>query len=72
MEISAIVYKSDMPMSHRSSTSPLPFYTGGSVDEVRRNRAQAPVSKYIFGLISNIINCTDTFYTFFGPGKLPQ
>ena len=26
VEISAIVYKSYMPMSHRSSTSPLPFY----------------------------------------------
>ena len=46
--------------------------TGGSVDEVYRNRAQAPVSKYLFGLISNVINCTDTFSTFFGPGKLSQ
>ena len=46
--------------------------TGDSVDEVHRNRAQAPVSKYLFGLISNIINCTDTFCTFFGPRKLSQ
>ena len=42
----------------------VPDITGGSVDKVHRNRAQAPVSKYLFGLISDIINCTDTYYTF--------
>ena len=47
-------------------------FTGGSVDKVHRNRAQAPVSKYLFGLISNIFNCTDTFCTCLGPGKLSQ
>ena len=33
--------------------------TGGSVDEVHRNRAQVPVSKYLFGLISSLHNYFD-------------